>query len=364
MMSKFFLLLCFTTLHVLVPNVALPQKNDDTQSSKRNVLNAIIQRDAPVLESSVNGEKNIQSQEHTNPTETPTTTLPPDSTTVPTTTTSTTVPTTTTSTTTPTTTTSTTTPTTTTSTTTPTTTSSTTSTTPTIPTTTVQPVTTTPLPPENPGKWIVNGTTEVCIVVQMSARFNVTYPTGNRTVSYKIFDMPSDNITTRASGNCGKLEQVITLMWSSKNENNANMTLHFVKNESTNHYSLHHLEVILPSTDFPNTTFNGSMVLVHEASNYVAELTNSYRCLKEQRVNLKLNGTKQEPGFVTLSGLQFQAFKTDKSTTFGLAKDCAFDTPDVVPIAVGCILTGLVTLVLLAYLIGRRRNQARGYLSM
>ena len=49
---------------------------------------------------------------------------------------------------------------------------------------------------------------------------------------------------------------------------------------------------------------------------------------------------------------------------FFSAEDCAFDTPDVVPIAVGCALAALVVIVLIAYLVGRRRAQARGYLSM
>lgn len=49
---------------------------------------------------------------------------------------------------------------------------------------------------------------------------------------------------------------------------------------------------------------------------------------------------------------------------FCLVKDCKLDTPDIVPIAVGCALAGLVIIVLIAYLIGRKRSQARGYLSM
>lgn len=47
-----------------------------------------------------------------------------------------------------------------------------------------------------------------------------------------------------------------------------------------------------------------------------------------------------------------------------LAKDCSFDTPDIVPITVGCALAALVIVVLIAYLVGRRRSQSRGYLSM
>lgn len=46
------------------------------------------------------------------------------------------------------------------------------------------------------------------------------------------------------------------------------------------------------------------------------------------------------------------------------AEDCAVETQDLVPIAVGCALIVLVVIVLVAYLIGRRRRQAGGYRSM
>jgi len=50
---------------------------------------------------------------------------------------------------------------------------------------------------------------------------------------------------------------------------------------------------------------------------------------------------------------------------FFVAIDCpADDSSDVVPIAVGAALAGLVVIVLLAYLIGRRRARARGYQSV
>jgi len=48
-----------------------------------------------------------------------------------------------------------------------------------------------------------------------------------------------------------------------------------------------------------------------------------------------------------------------------LAEDCEKSiSSDIVPIAVGCALVGLVAIVLIAYLVGRRRSQTRGYLSM
>ena len=71
-----------------------------------------------------------------------------------------------------------------------------------------------------------------------------------------VFDVPTDNVTTKASGSCGKLEQTLTLEWASKNITNGSMTLHFIKNVTENDYSLHHLEVVLPPTDFPNTTLS------------------------------------------------------------------------------------------------------------
>lgn len=62
------------------------------------------------------------------------------------------------------------------------------------------------------------------------------------------------------------------------------------------------------------------MILVHNESNFVVGLSNSYRCLKQQKLNLKRNDTNESAGYITVSGLQFQAFKGDNSTVFGLGK--------------------------------------------
>ena len=37
---------------------------------------------------------------------------------------------------------------------------------------------------------------------------------------------------------------------------------------------------------------------------------------------------------------------------------------DVVPIIVGCALAGMVVMVLVAYMVGRSRSRARGYMSV
>lgn len=69
--------------------------------------------------------------------------------------------------------------------------------------------------------------------------------------------------------------------------------------------------------------------------------------------------------FIVLSKVQFEAFKTDNSQKFSLAKDCDSNIkPDIVPIAVGLSLIALIIIVLIAFIVGRRRSQARGYLNI
>lgn len=81
-------------------------------------------------------------------------------------------------------------------------------------------------------------------------------------------------------------------------------------------------------------------------------------CNKESTINLS-----SKDGFeLTVSKVQYQAFKKGNSNDFGDASECAADeeTNSIVPIAVGAALAGLVIIVLIAYLIGRKRSRA-GY---
>lgn len=119
------------------------------------------------------------------------------------------------------------------------------------------------------------------------------------------------------------------------------------------------------------------MLLTH-AANQTFELFNvqphyktrsdmSYHCTRPQLLDLAASITVNATAVAHLevSQLQFEAFHHTHDDRFSTAKDCdAVDTPDIVPIAVGCALAALVALVLIAYLVGRRRSQTRGYLSM
>ncbi|OAD60453.1 Lysosome-associated membrane glycoprotein 1 [Eufriesea mexicana] len=212
------------------------------------------------------------------------------------------------------------------------------------------------------GKWIVvNESDQICIIVQMYAVFTINYTLDNHTISSKTFDIPADNVTTNATGHCGTSEQYLTLVWSPVNVTDANLTLHFTKNISENYYTFHHLEIVIPEKNF-NKSLKTSVTLVHEMPNMEIKTSNSYKCLKQQKLDLKQEDSNRTSGSFSLFICTRQCHKYSVHTI--LARDCAFDTPDVVPIAVGCALGGLVIIVLIAYLIGRRLNQSQGYLSM
>lgn len=91
----------------------------------------------------------------------------------------------------------------------------------------------------------------------------------------------------------------------------------------------------------------------------------SYHCTRAQWLNLTQSDLNEGKSTVQLSHMQLEAFHKENTVHFSTAKDCdSIDTPDIVPIAVGLALAALVVVVLIAYLVGRRRNAARGYLSM
>ena len=101
-------------------------------------------------------------------------------------------------------------------------------------------------------------------------------------------------------------------------------------------------------------------------SSFITPANFSYHCNREQI----LNSTKGDGSFIILSKVQFEAFRSNKTNgknknTFSLAKDCESSfKPDIVPIAVGLSLIALIIIVLIAYIVGRRRQQARGYLNI
>lgn len=102
--------------------------------------------------------------------------------------------------------------------------------------------------------------------------------------------------------------------------------------------------------------------LVNDSS-YDTPANFSFHCNRAQI----LNSTNNDGFSIILSKVQFEAFRSNnnKEKKFSLAKDCESNfKPDIVPIAVGLSLIALIIIVLIAYIVGRRRQQARGYLNI
>jgi len=84
-----------------------------------------------------------------------------------------------------------------------------------------------------------------------------------------------------------------------------------------------------------------------------------YQCDRKEVLNLSNNFT------VTISNIMVQPFTNNNTLStnidFCANKSEASKSSSIVPIAVGCALAGLIIIVLIAYLIGRRKNDGRGY---
>lgn len=233
--------------------------------------------------------------------------------------------------------------------------------------TTVAPPTPAPSPvPSDPrGNWTVTGDNVTCIIAQMIVTAKIDYPleTVNQTGKAKVSVPP----TAKVEGSCDPASQWIKLTWDSNS-----IQVDFKKNDSTKMYFISKIDFtfIADPTVFQNISqdfANKSFEFVRVKQDFNINLNHSFRCSREQDLPLDFAPNKNDTSIraeLAISSVQLQAFHVDKPVVFGAAQDCELDTPDIVPIAVGCALAALVCVVLVAYLVGRRRSQARGYLSM
>lgn len=202
-------------------------------------------------------------------------------------------------------------------------------------------------------------------MAQFAAQLNVTYTklVENATsLSYVRLNVPAN--ASVLNGSCSDPDQWIQITWKTNDDSETNntMTLVYNKNATTKNYGLKSLNFTLTPDNFVNGS-KDPMELYH-GPEWVTPLATSYRCKSATQLNL----TSESPsavGVLTLSRLQEEAYRTTAGSGFSAARDCGGgDVPDAVPIAVGCALGGLVVVVLIAYLVGRRYSASRGYLSM
>ncbi|XP_068181297.1 lysosome-associated membrane glycoprotein 2 isoform X2 [Antennarius striatus] len=215
-----------------------------------------------------------------------------------------------------------------------------TSTTTAIPTTnvtsTTPPTTSTPvptIPAPSTGKYNVTASDNktVCLLATFGLRIGLLQ-------NNKYEEMNLDPNVTTAHGLCGVNISDLVLV-------SGPLTLMFTFTNDTKKFHLHALNI---------TGNTGSGVAFSEANTnlslWEAAISSSYMCNKEQ------NSTITDALTLFTFKLQVQPFGVEKGL-FSIAHECSMDDVSIlIPIIVGAALAGLIIIVVIAYVIGRRKT--------
>ncbi|KAK7166849.1 hypothetical protein R3I93_006582 [Phoxinus phoxinus] len=204
-----------------------------------------------------------------------------------------------------------------------------------------------PAPPHTPDRGnysVTDGNGTVCLLALMGLQLNITHlsKSTNQSVSEVMNLQPN---STRASGSCGVTVATLTLT-----QDLTDLSLTFTLNSTTQKFHLSAVNVSALWSDMP-VRFEESNVSLDLLQCSVGR---SYMCSAEQTLAVV-------PSFsINTFSLQLQPFNVSGSR-FSAAEECRVDRENMlIPIIVGAALAGLVLIVLIAYLIGRKRTHA-GY---
>ncbi|MBV95922.1 Lysosome-associated membrane glycoprotein 1, partial [Eschrichtius robustus] len=206
-------------------------------------------------------------------------------------------------------------------------------------------------------RYNVSGTNGTCLLASMGLQLNVTYRTRDNTTVTREFNI--DPSKTTFGGNC--TARLVTLALRSRN---LLLVLQFAMNASSSRVFLQGVQLTMTLPNARDPTFkaaNNSLRALQAAAG------NSYKCNAEERVQVT------EAAFLNIFRVWVQAFRVDgdngrrrraevgSGPSVSTVEECQLDENSMlIPIAVGGALAGLVLIVLIAYLIGRKRSHA-GY---
>ncbi|XP_076332309.1 lysosome-associated membrane glycoprotein 1-like [Tachypleus tridentatus] len=207
-------------------------------------------------------------------------------------------------------------------------------------------------------KWTVKNKNETCIILTMDSFFSIKYKS-NKNIGTGKLAVPKHSLvdTNRSTCSAANYTQIIVLHF-----NNNSLMMTFTKSDKTVSITQMKLNYTLDDVNFPNASYQNETKEVEVNDTlFKVDQGKSYVCNKAQNIDFNVNVR------MTISNLQVEAFRTDNSSDF--SKDtfeCIADDEisDIVPIAVGCALAGLVLIVLIAYIVGRHRNRKKSYQSM
>ncbi|XP_033843027.1 lysosome-associated membrane glycoprotein 1b [Periophthalmus magnuspinnatus] len=187
-----------------------------------------------------------------------------------------------------------------------------------------------------------NGT--VCLKANMAVQINISFSDAqNLTVRNVVNLKPNE---TTSSGTCDKERATLTLQSGLKTE----LTFVFSLNTTSNKYHLNGLSILAIWPDMKErfSAHNDSLDYLRGSLGF------SYMCQSAQTLEVS-------PDFsLNTYLLHVQPFDLT-GDAFGSVLECLLDEDNlIIPIVVGAALAVLVLIVLLAYLIGKKRSHA-GY---
>jgi lysosomal-associated membrane protein 1/2 len=203
-----------------------------------------------------------------------------------------------------------------------------------------------------------NHTYCILLKAEISIEFKYTSTATNKSTTTSV-SVPT-YANTSANGTCGSEKQSIDIVFFNK------WVLTLVFKRSNDSKSYHQSEVSLvwdlkdaPIADAPHLSGEN-----HNLNPMFDTSKTGFLCMA--RMTLYDNSTADE-GLLAIytKNLQLEAFQTKSTATFSDQYErCKEDTiSNLVPIIVGACLGGLIIIVLIAYLIGRKRSR-RGYESV
>lgn len=205
-------------------------------------------------------------------------------------------------------------------------------------------------------------------MIEIAAQMNITYFTkSNAVVSLFINLQQNDTMT----GTCSEdnTTQEVNFVLHEGTPDQSMLTLIFTADDKAKQYGLTNM-VYNFTLNEPDAQYQGPVnssannLEDDEDADYKIDSGASYKCLS----SIKINFTEVNEPTVLVEAIvkdfRYQAFVAKDG--FNSERRCGadFGTSDIVPIAVGCALAALVVIVLIAYLIGRRRSRQKGYQSV
>ncbi|KAM4796991.1 lysosome-associated membrane glycoprotein 1 [Rhinophrynus dorsalis] len=206
-----------------------------------------------------------------------------------------------------------------------------------------------PTPPITPDppvvQYSVNGTSGPCIFAKMGLQLNISYSRKDGKDGQYVFNIESNGVTV--GGNCSNTTALLSL-----SSNTTQLAFHFALNTTAKKFYLDsvHVNTTMPAeAKAPLFEADNSSLMYLQTTAH-----KSYKCIAKQTLQITSNFS------INTYNLQVQAFDLE-DFKFGPAIECSLDENGMlVPIVVGAALAGLVLIVLIAYLIGRKRSHA-GY---